>query len=181
MQVSEVQEEYVLSQKAYILFYARRGTPWVSSLMEEQNMHLHRSLNASVLDNNEGGFIPYSGINNVSISDSNQSRVLEETSKAEVNESMIHETRDNASGVCGSNPCESKGISPQADDLEQAGASNCSDEKKCSTPRGVIDSQQQGINDDGCDDVFHLLTPPRSPSPDIMPSKSPGKRNLMRL
>ncbi|KAG5523856.1 hypothetical protein RHGRI_030750 [Rhododendron griersonianum] len=32
--VTRVREEYVLSQEAYILFYAKQGTPWFSSLME---------------------------------------------------------------------------------------------------------------------------------------------------
>ncbi|CAN1146998.1 Ubiquitin carboxyl-terminal hydrolase 21 [Linum perenne] len=34
--VTECREEFVLSQSAYILLYARDGTPWFSSLMESQ-------------------------------------------------------------------------------------------------------------------------------------------------
>ncbi|KAF9622199.1 hypothetical protein IFM89_030057 [Coptis chinensis] len=32
--VTKVAEDFVLSQEAYILFYARHGTPWFSTLME---------------------------------------------------------------------------------------------------------------------------------------------------
>ncbi|KAF9623620.1 hypothetical protein IFM89_003547 [Coptis chinensis] len=34
--VTKVAEDFVLSQEAYIIFYARQGTPWFSTLMETQ-------------------------------------------------------------------------------------------------------------------------------------------------
>ncbi|KAF5205182.1 Ubiquitin carboxyl-terminal hydrolase [Thalictrum thalictroides] len=48
-QVMTVTEELVLSQEAYILFYAKQGTPWFSTLMESQKQCVHTSPN-SVLD-----------------------------------------------------------------------------------------------------------------------------------
>lgn len=36
MQVTKVKEEFVLSQEAYVLFYAKRGTPWILGLMDPQ-------------------------------------------------------------------------------------------------------------------------------------------------
>lgn len=58
MQVTRVREEYVLSQDAYILFYAKRGTPWFSSLMkaEKQPLDLDTGTTSpqSVLDNIDG-------------------------------------------------------------------------------------------------------------------------------
>ncbi|KAK9274644.1 hypothetical protein L1049_021895 [Liquidambar formosana] len=54
-QVTRVREESVLSQEAYILFYARQGTPWFSSIMEAKKTCLDPDiLNTSpksVLDN----------------------------------------------------------------------------------------------------------------------------------
>ncbi|KAF9689668.1 hypothetical protein SADUNF_Sadunf01G0116100 [Salix dunnii] len=37
-EVSKEQEEFVLSQAAYVLFYAREGTPWCSSLIKPQEL-----------------------------------------------------------------------------------------------------------------------------------------------
>ncbi|KAL6183628.1 hypothetical protein ACLB2K_045039 [Fragaria x ananassa] len=52
--VTRVQEEFVLSQEAYILFYARQGTPWFSSLKEGQmscsELHIMNTSPKSVLD-----------------------------------------------------------------------------------------------------------------------------------
>ncbi|KAM5573395.1 ubiquitin carboxyl-terminal hydrolase 21 [Rosa sericea] len=55
--VTRVREEFVLSQEAYILFYARQGTPWFSSLMEGQmscsDLPIMNTSPKSVLDNVE--------------------------------------------------------------------------------------------------------------------------------
>lgn len=53
--VMKVREDFVLSQEAYILFYAKQGTPWFSSLMETQKPSLDPNVSntspKSVLDN----------------------------------------------------------------------------------------------------------------------------------
>ncbi|OMO77304.1 Peptidase C19, ubiquitin carboxyl-terminal hydrolase 2 [Corchorus capsularis] len=55
--VTEVKEEAVLSQEAYILFYARQDTPWFSTAIEVQKpcsgSHISDSSPKSVLDNLE--------------------------------------------------------------------------------------------------------------------------------
>ncbi|PON87411.1 Ubiquitinyl hydrolase [Trema orientale] len=52
--VTRVPEEFVLSQDAYILFYARRGTPWFSSLMGAEKQSFDPDISStspqSVLD-----------------------------------------------------------------------------------------------------------------------------------
>ncbi|XP_030457430.2 ubiquitin carboxyl-terminal hydrolase 21-like [Syzygium oleosum] len=54
-EVQKVQEDLVLAQDAYLLFYTKQGTPWFSSLMEAQKPHLNPDLSdaspTSVLDN----------------------------------------------------------------------------------------------------------------------------------
>jgi len=58
LQVTEVSGDSVLSQEAYILFYARQGTPWFSSIMESQKQCLDPNISStsptSVLDVGDG-------------------------------------------------------------------------------------------------------------------------------
>ncbi|XP_028103703.1 ubiquitin carboxyl-terminal hydrolase 21-like isoform X1 [Camellia sinensis] len=53
--VTRVREDFVLSQEAYILFYAKEGTPWFSSFMETEKSSIDPNLFSnspqSVLDN----------------------------------------------------------------------------------------------------------------------------------
>ncbi|KAM7530986.1 hypothetical protein LguiB_034396 [Lonicera macranthoides] len=53
--VIRVREAYVLSQEAYILFYAKQGTPWFSSFMETEKPFLYPTISntspKSVLEN----------------------------------------------------------------------------------------------------------------------------------
>ncbi|KAK9095289.1 hypothetical protein Scep_026758 [Stephania cephalantha] len=55
--VTRVSEEFVLSQEAYILFYAKQGTPWFASYMEVRkqcaDMNMASTSPKSVLDNIE--------------------------------------------------------------------------------------------------------------------------------
>ncbi|XP_021886852.1 ubiquitin carboxyl-terminal hydrolase 21-like [Carica papaya] len=46
-QVTRVEEDYVLSQDAYILFYARQNTPWFSTIFEGINPRLEANTNSS--------------------------------------------------------------------------------------------------------------------------------------
>ncbi|CAJ1931160.1 unnamed protein product [Sphenostylis stenocarpa] len=56
--VTEVSGDSVLSQEAYILFYARQGTPWFSSFMESEKQGLDPNITStsptSVLDVGDG-------------------------------------------------------------------------------------------------------------------------------
>ncbi|XAR70632.1 Ubiquitinyl hydrolase 1 [Bertholletia excelsa] len=53
--VTRVREDFVLSQEAYILFYAKQGTPWFSSYIEREKSSLDPNISGnspkSVLDN----------------------------------------------------------------------------------------------------------------------------------
>lgn len=56
-EVTKVDEECVLAEEAYILFYAKQGTPWFSTIMEAQKqcseLNHHNISPKSVLDNVE--------------------------------------------------------------------------------------------------------------------------------
>ncbi|XP_019190694.1 PREDICTED: ubiquitin carboxyl-terminal hydrolase 20-like [Ipomoea nil] len=51
--VSRVREEFVMSQEAYILFYAKQGTPWFSDFIETQKLIMPSTSPKSVLDNED--------------------------------------------------------------------------------------------------------------------------------
>ncbi|KAF7127225.1 hypothetical protein RHSIM_Rhsim11G0015700 [Rhododendron simsii] len=65
--VTRVREEYVLSQEAYILFYAKQGTPWFSSLMET----VKASLDPYIPNNSPNSVLD--DMDHISISSPNQS------------------------------------------------------------------------------------------------------------
>lgn len=52
LQVTSVSEDVVLDKEAYILFYAREGTPWFSSIVEDEQCDPKSILDAS---NNDFG------------------------------------------------------------------------------------------------------------------------------
>lgn len=83
-QVVRVQEEFVLSEDAYILFYAKHGTPWFSSLMGERKTIEDNLISGtspkSVLDKVDTLYTPYLAFPNVE-------------------SSACHETADNSSGI----------------------------------------------------------------------------------
>nr|GME00044.1 ubiquitin carboxyl-terminal hydrolase 20-like [Ipomoea batatas] len=45
--VTLVQEDFVMSQEAYILFYVKQGTPWFSEIIETQHLILDASISSS--------------------------------------------------------------------------------------------------------------------------------------
>ncbi|XP_041999920.1 ubiquitin carboxyl-terminal hydrolase 21-like [Salvia splendens] len=59
--VELVDEEYVLSQEAYLLFYAKKSTPWFSSFIETQKEYLYSTTwhtsPVSVLDNSMSPYL----------------------------------------------------------------------------------------------------------------------------
>ncbi|KAK4801873.1 hypothetical protein SAY86_000076 [Trapa natans] len=83
-EVVRVQEDFVLSQEAYILFYAKHDTPWFSSLMEER-MNIKDNLISgtspkSVLDKADTPYSPYVALSNAE-------------------SSAFHKTDDNSLGI----------------------------------------------------------------------------------
>lgn len=190
--VTSVSEEFVLSQEAYILFYAKQGTPCISSLMEEQRSSLNPSiLNTSpksVLDNVDGVHASYPGAAVVNY-DADESRNAAEGNSCEFSDGLrqkcneFDEVRDAAAGSSGHllyrSQDELRSNDPRDDtpvDYTSAPlgpGTYCDDEILCSTSSLGRDNCQKGV-DEVKDDGFHPLTPPGSPSQDKVSLTSPG-------
>jgi len=183
----------VLSQEAYILFYAREGTPWFSSSMEAQkpffDPNILNTSPKSVLDNADSVCASYPSMAGTINCDANESR-----NAAEGNSSVlpcgsrqegfeVSEVRDAAAGssVHLSKQDEPKDDTPMDYTSAQLGARNrCdgsyNDEKLCTTSSPGGTNWRKGI-DEVKDDGFHPLTPPGSPSPEKVSLASHGKPN----
>ncbi|XP_044467196.1 ubiquitin carboxyl-terminal hydrolase 21-like isoform X2 [Mangifera indica] len=154
--VTRVDEDVALSQDAYILFYAKQGTPWCVSLLEaEKCLDTFSNLSPkSVLDNMDGGFTHYCRATNAEI---NESRDTYGGSRQNVSK---FETRDD---------------SPLIDALKPLTKSDChgvfSSEKLDNLPSHEESKSSQGVGKVNSNDCFRPLTPSRSPSPDDYPNK----------
>lgn len=174
-QVTSVPEDYVLRQEAYILFYARQGTPWFSSLMQTQK---------PCLDPNTSGNSPKSVLDNVdSIS----------TSVPNISSSYGHEASESVAvdEISVALPGGARGDGIQG---HEDGSGNYRDDAPM--PLGVSghfdgtsghmldifsDSplRDNDINQHNSENYFSKIrpqTPPRSPSPDIYAEDPPGKK-----
>ncbi|KAF4354930.1 hypothetical protein F8388_013879 [Cannabis sativa] len=178
--VTRVEEEFVLSQDAYILFYARRGTPWFSSLIDAEMNCLDPAILStspqSVLDAAENTCpLP----NSAYIYDA--SVALDAVSLLP-NLSFVDETcvakpigKNDSQGVESSEVKVNEPI--RENDCEGAGIS----EVKASD----VNCNATTIRENGCQgvesgevktsghEIFHSLTPPRSPSPELFALKTP--------
>ncbi|KAF4358003.1 hypothetical protein F8388_008511 [Cannabis sativa] len=178
--VTRVEEEFVLSQDAYILFYARRGTPWFSSLIDAEMNCLDPAILStspqSVLDAAENTCpLP----NSAYIYDA--SVALDAVSLLP-NLSFVDETcvakpigKNDSQGVESSEVKVNEPI--RENDCEGAGIS----EVKASD----VNCNATTIRENGCQgvesgevktsghEIFHPLTPPRSPSPELFALKTP--------
>ncbi|BBH02872.1 ubiquitin-specific protease 21 [Prunus dulcis] len=105
--VTRVQEEFVLSQEAYILFYARQGTPWFSSIVESLKPCLDPAMTntspKSVLENVESVSILSPSVNNVDCCVANEpgdahERITLSLPRARCEEVEVIDTRDAADG-----------------------------------------------------------------------------------
>ncbi|KAF8379074.1 hypothetical protein HHK36_028501 [Tetracentron sinense] len=176
--VKRVGEEFVLSQEAYILFYARQGSPWFSSLMERQKLCVDSdSLNTSpksVLDDMEtmctsfprGGSICNSEVKETK--DNVQRNCSLVSSGERTCSGDFKECRDDVDKICTPIPCRASTCSGQVNkplnNVERfstpspLGASNCSQE---------VNKARNNV-------IIHPQTPePRSPSPDIYSEEPP--------
>lgn len=171
--VTSVPEDYVLHQEAYILFYARQGTPWFSSLMQTQK---------PCLDPNTSGNSPKSVLDNVdSIS----------TSLPTLANVYSHEASETVDAADEISTCLSGGgrgdvvqvhedgdVPHRVDTPMPLGVTSCFDGTLDHTqnifttsPRRDHDGNQH-INEN-CNSKIHPQTPPRSPSPDIYAEEPP--------
>ncbi|XP_057976274.1 ubiquitin carboxyl-terminal hydrolase 21-like isoform X2 [Malania oleifera] len=162
--VTGVREDFVLSQEAYILFYARQGTHWFSSLMETQK---------SCMESNFLGTSPKSVLDNVDNISSFSPSV------ANIQSPMVND-RDPTEGRFSSetNPgIEANGVEPDTCVIHaqtQLEPSACCDRttsynvEKRSYPSPTGEKIYNQMHDEFRHHVnIHPQTPPRSPSPDI--------------
>lgn len=182
----------MLSQEAYILFYAREGTPWVSSLMGEPKLCLDPNiLNTSpnsVLDNMDSACAENLTVDTIGNCIVNESRDATEGTGHEGVE--VNEVRETAAGSSShllhiskedelrSN--DSKDAVPMDNTSTPLGTSSLQNGtlypkgKMCSALSPEGNDCQKEI-DETREDGFHSLTPPRSPSPDMVSLEYPGK------
>ncbi|KAA8525876.1 hypothetical protein F0562_007731 [Nyssa sinensis] len=175
--VTRVQEDFVLSQEAYILFYAKQGTPWFSTFMETQKLFFDHNMSntspKSVLDN-----VDHNGTLSPSVPSVVNSHRLE-----------IHETKDAADGI----PMESSiGLRHERVEVNEAvddshriytpvpvaesnscEGTSCKVGKMCTpSPLGEKNCNLQSVKIKNNANITPQ-TPPRSPSPDIYAEELP--------
>uniref|UniRef100_A0A5B7AVI3 Ubiquitin carboxyl-terminal hydrolase n=1 Tax=Davidia involucrata TaxID=16924 RepID=A0A5B7AVI3_DAVIN len=172
--VTRVREDFVLSQEAYILFYAKEGTPWFSSFMETQkplsDLNMSNTSPKSVLDNVDHRGTSSPGVVNSHSHEINETRdaadgIFTESSngsrheRVEVNEAVDDSPRIYTPMPVGeSNSCE--GIS-------------CKVEKMCTpSPLGENNCNRESVEIKNNANITPQM-PPRSPSPDIYTEEPP--------
>lgn len=182
----------MLSENAYILFYAREGTPWCSSLIEQQlclDLTGSNTSPKSVLDNVDSA-CP-SAVNMDSSEAKETEDAIEGTSshiscQRKLEEFEISEARDETEGISAqiSNSNGPKfhttvGDSPMVNVSLPLRSSDCHDgvlhdDMLCASPVEE-DSCNQVAKKIGRNGDLHPPTPPRSPKPDICSRGLPGK------
>ncbi|XVF13629.1 hypothetical protein REPUB_Repub08aG0224000 [Reevesia pubescens] len=177
--VTSVEEEAVLSQEAYILFYARQGIPWFSTAIEVQkscaNPGISDSSPKSVLDNIEGASNPQvensadcSASESKDVADKTSTQfscetqfelkideplvAAEEISGPPVNESEIHV----------SNSIDFRNDSQMTDASIPPLSSNCSDEFENNI--STVSHLEENIRNQGVDEATNDSSFPWMPS-----------------
>ncbi|PIN25571.1 Ubiquitin carboxyl-terminal hydrolase [Handroanthus impetiginosus] len=163
-------EEYVLSQEAYILFYAKEGTPWYSAFSENFSIAptMWSTSPKSVLDNAD---TPVShGLQQKIICDSIEARHDIGSEHGGVNNNEIKDSRP-MHGTTKSNesrdnlPSMSTSVAPFPSDSSDACLSEAQKEVSSSLLEKVNQSQEVHVVANCQNDAPQ--TPPRSPSPEI--------------
>ncbi|CAK7356137.1 unnamed protein product [Dovyalis caffra] len=198
-EVSKEEEEFVLSQAAYILFYAREGTPWCSSLIKSQELFSGPSNSntspKSVLDNVNS---EYTSVVNIKDSETNVIKDAIEATSTDIScdrKLENSESRFETEGVSaqiphadGPNlPCMlSIGGTPMVDVSVPVGVSDCQDgvlrdEMLCFPPSVEEDNCKQGAEKIGRNGDLPPPPPPRSPNTDIYHGELPEARHHVPL
>ncbi|KAK4263006.1 hypothetical protein QN277_028487 [Acacia crassicarpa] len=171
--VTRVCRDFVLSQEAYILLYARQGTPWLSSIMDASSPFLAPSvLNTSpksVLDNVDGLYRPNpseavlaSGGANECQGVSQQmpvcfsggfNKMLNNYMNSGFEDDQVHFERNPT--IVSTNSTKEETTHVQVPCNERNGSLSSLDEK---VHQETVDIREN--------DVFHPLTPPSSPGPE---------------
>lgn len=163
----------MLSQEAYILFYARQGTPWISSIMENLKPSLVQNTSPkSVLDNVENLYSSKPCTGNFVLCDANVSKEITEKmsdyscgGKNEV-PAIVDASRDPEQFHFELNQATIS-FNGSRDDTTLA-------QVPCNERNGTLSSHDennghQEVVDTRENDGFHPLTPPSSPSQDDFP------------
>lgn len=152
--VTSVSEAYVLSEEAYILFYAKEGTPWFSNFMETYKPSLDPNLSntspKSVLENLDAP--------NIHSHDTNESCSRSTDNKVAVVEAKDDCTKSDA--VVPNTPIHVKKERSQLT-LKEYGSNNGNKVFSSPFPR-----PSEGKTTFDIDQIFSPLTPPRSPGLD---------------
>lgn len=195
----------MLSQDAYILFYAKQGTPWFSSLLEAEkissDLDLSNSSPKSVLDNMDGGYASYSRVATAENCNYDESRDYAGSSltkfSCELRSKNVegNETRDAAEEIseCFSSATrqnvaevETRDDTPMIDACRPLGSSDCHD-GGCSSDKV---NNLPSVEDNNCsqdvaivksNEGFRPLTPSRSPSPDVYSGKPSGNPSIVSI
>ncbi|PSR89241.1 Ubiquitin carboxyl-terminal hydrolase [Actinidia chinensis var. chinensis] len=153
--VARVQEDYVLSQEAYILFYAKQGAPWFSDFIETEMSSLYQNVSnnspKSVLD-----IMDHVGTSSLNMANNHSveiKKVIEEV--VEGNEAK-DETHKTPIGICSS----SDGTLGEVD-------------KKFSPSPLIEKNLNQEFGEVNNKVKITPPMPPRSPSPDIYAEEPP--------
>lgn len=190
--VTKVSEGTVLSQEAYILFYAQQGTPWFSSFAESTipclNLSRMNTSPKSVLDITDGQDKSFSISNeNIERSGAGKSKKNSEKSDYSCQQSRKFPENDD---VIDASPCRkqfpagplnqktlhlngSEDISAQVLPVNYASPTGIAKPGGSSYAENVAPDKSKcslEANDFIENDVFNALTPPNSP-----PSQTPGK------
>ncbi|BFG31021.1 hypothetical protein CerSpe_172950 [Prunus speciosa] len=178
--VTRVQEEFVLSQEAYILFYARQGTPWFSSIVESLKPCLDPAMTntspKSVLENVESASILSPSVNNVDCCAANETgdaheRITLSLPRARCEVVEVIDTRDAADG-CSKETKDSAAVI----DASTPGRASNSFDGKSHNNENICSTSSLGGNrchKRSAKVYIHPMTPPRSPSPDLPSFESP--------
>lgn len=163
--VVHVPEEYVLSQEAYILFYAKQDTPCISSFMETQKQYIDLAiLNTSpksVLDNVDpsvsSSSVPLNGCGDANETSDGMEEVFLETSS---------EPRNNKADSCEDKENKDPAIVPVAADITACEPS-CEAVDLSSESTAREKSYNEGFVEVKVIADATPKTPSRSPSPEI--------------
>ncbi|XP_028802810.1 ubiquitin carboxyl-terminal hydrolase 20 isoform X2 [Neltuma alba] len=171
--VTRVAGDFVLSQEAYILLYARQGTPWLSAIMDASSPCFAPSvLNTSpksVLDNVDGSYCPNPSEANFASGGANESQGVSQQmpvySSGGFNE-MLNDYMDSyleAGQVhfeLNPSTVSSNGYKEETGDVQVP----------CNEGNGSMSSHDEKGHQEAVDirenDGFRPLTPPSSPGPD---------------
>ncbi|XP_052208782.1 ubiquitin carboxyl-terminal hydrolase 21-like isoform X2 [Diospyros lotus] len=175
--VTRVAEEFALSQEAYILFYAKQGTPWFSSFIETEkssfSSYFSNNSPKSVLDS-----MDHICMSSPAMHYNHSSGLIEAREDTTGNSPPSHNEwrHDRVEGN------EGKDDSPSVVVPQPEGLNNFSSGMSCNVERRVSPDLRDGNPEASKVKSSTNIspTPPRSPSPDIYADERPEAYSVPR-